>query len=323
VPVDRIRIVEVAPRDGLQNEPRLVSTADKMELIRRAVDAGLVRVEISSFVNPARVPQMADADELFRGLAESRIAAYSGLVLNARGFDRAVSVGCREINFVVVASETFNHRNQGVAIDETLRQWAEIAGKARAAGVATTVSIGASFGCAFEGEVPLAAVLRIVETLMQHPPDEIAFADTIGCGVPSQVRALLAGARAIAPAMRLRCHFHDTRNTGIANAIAAIEAGVHALDSSIGGFGGCPFAPAATGNIATEDLVYALHRMGVPTGINILKLIDTAQWLAGIIGKPAVSGLARAGNFPPMQDKSDWIAISADTQFNSGNRRQM
>ncbi len=311
---DRIRIVEVAPRDGLQNEPRLVSTADKLELIRRAVDAGIDRIEVSSFVNPARVPQMADADALFTALAGNQAAAYSGLVLNARGFDRAIGVGCREVNFVVVASETFNRRNQGVAIDETLRQWSEIAGKARVAGVAMTVSIGASFGCPFEGEVPVAAVLRIVETLLQHPPDEITFADTIGCGVPSHVRVMLAGARAIAPELKLRCHFHDTRNTGIANAIAAVEAGVHALDSSIGGFGGCPFAPAATGNIATEDLVYALHRMGMPTGIDIDKLIDTARWLADIVGKPAVSGLARAGNFPP-------IAILPDTQFNSENRR--
>jgi hydroxymethylglutaryl-CoA lyase len=316
VPADRIRIVEVAPRDGLQNEPRLVPTTDKLELIRHAVDAGLDRIEVSSFVNPARVPQMADADALFTALAGNDAASYSGLVLNARGFDRAISVGCQEINFVVVASETFNRRNQGVAIDETLWQWSEIAGKACAAGVATTVSIGASFGCPFEGEVPQTAVLRIVETLMQHPPDEITFADTIGCGVPSQVRALLAGTRAIAPDMKLRCHFHDTRNTGIANAIAAVEAGVHALDSSIGGFGGCPFAPAATGNIATEDLVYALHRMGVQTGIDTDKLIDTARWLSDIVGKPAVSGLARAGNFPP-------IAIPPDKQFNSGNRSQM
>jgi isopropylmalate/homocitrate/citramalate synthase len=296
---DSVEIVEVSPRDGLQNERTLVSTADKLELIARAKAAGLKRLEVSSFVNPSRVPQMADADAIFAALADDHEARHIGLVLNARGFERARQVGCREINYVVVATETFSRRNQGASVDEILRSWGDVAALAREAGIATTVTIGASFGCPFEGEVPAGTVLGVMERIMATPPDEIAFADTIGCGVPRQVRELLAGARSMAPDMRLRCHFHDTRNTAIANALAAVENGVDALDSSIGGLGGCPFAPAATGNVATEDLVYMFDRMGVRTGVAIEPVIETARWIASLLGKPAPAALTRAGVFPP------------------------
>jgi isopropylmalate/homocitrate/citramalate synthase len=296
---DSVEIVEVSPRDGLQNERTLVSTADKLELIARAKAAGLKRLEVSSFVNPSRVPQMADADAIFAALAGDHEARHIGLVLNARGFERARQVGCREINYVVVATETFSRRNQGASVDEILHSWGDVAALAREAGIATTVTIGASFGCPFEGEVPAGAVLGVMERIMATPPDEIAFADTIGCGVPRQVRELLAGARSMAPDMRLRCHFHDTRNTAIANALAAVENGVDALDSSIGGLGGCPFAPAATGNVATEDLVYMFDRMGVRTGVAIEPVIETARWIASLLGKPAPAALTRAGVFPP------------------------
>jgi hydroxymethylglutaryl-CoA lyase len=294
-----VEIVDVSPRDGLQNEPVLVATADKLRLIAEATAAGIGRLEVSSFVNPARVPQMADADAIFAALAGNDRARHVGLVLNAKGFERAQSAGCREINYVVVASETFNRRNQGVSIAETLAQWRQIAAAARQAGVRSTVTIGASFGCPFEGEVALGSVMGVMEQVLASPPDEVAFADTIGCGVPAQVRALLKTARGLAPALKLRGHFHDTRNTGIANALAAVECGIDALDASIGGLGGCPFAPAATGNIATEDLVYLMDRMGVSTGVAIEPLIGTAHWLSRLLGKPLPSALAKAGNFPP------------------------
>ncbi len=292
-----VEIVEVSPRDGLQNETVFIETADKLRLIAQATAAGIRRLEVTSFVNPKRVPQMRDADAIFGALADNT-ARHIGLVLNAKGFERAAAVGCREINYVVVASETFNQRNQGTSIAETLMQWREIAAMARTGGIRTTVSIAASFGCPFEGEVPLASVLKVMEQVLVATPEEIAFADTIGCGVPAQVRALLGEARRMAPQLKQRCHFHDTRNTGIANALAAVESGVDALDSSIGGLGGCPFAPAATGNIATEDLVYLLDRMGVHTGVALEPLMGTARWISGLLGKPAASALTRAGSFP-------------------------
>jgi len=294
-----VEIVEVSPRDGLQNEKALVSTADKAELVNRALSAGLKRLEVTSFVHPRRVPQMADAEDLMARLTRPAGAGFIGLTLNQRGFDRALAAGCDEVNFVVVASETFNQRNQGVSVADTLASWASIQKQARAAGLRSSVTIGASFGCPFEGEVPVSRVMQIAQAVMEHAPDELAFADTIGCGVPTQVKQILTEAKRLAPKMRLRCHFHNTRGTGIANVVAAVDAGVDALDSSIGGFGGCPFAPAATGNVATEDVVYVLERMGLHTGVDLDAVIDTANWITGPLGKPAPSALSRAGGFPP------------------------
>jgi isopropylmalate/homocitrate/citramalate synthase len=296
--VRQIEIIEVAPRDGLQNEPVLVSLERKLDLIRRAVEAGARRIEVTSFVNPSRVPQMADAEAVLAGVPRRPDVRYGGLVLNERGFVRAAEARCDEITFVIVASETFSQRNQGAGVAEILAHWRAVARQARAAAIPASIIIGASFGCPFEGRVPVARVLDLVQAVAEDEPAEIAFADTIGCGVPTQVTELLTRARERAPQMKLRCHFHDTRNTGIANAVAAVEAGVHALDSSIGGIGGCPFAPAATGNVATEDLVYCLERMSVATGIDLDRTIDTARWLSGELGKPVSSALARAGAFP-------------------------
>ncbi len=293
-----VEIVEVSPRDGLQNEKALISTADKAELINRALAAGLRRLEVTSFVNPKRVPQMADSEALMAQLTRPDDVGFIGLALNQRGFDRALAAGCNEVNFVVVASETFNQRNQGVPVAETLASWAVIRNQAKAAGLLTSVTIGASFGCPFEGEVPASRVLQIAEAVMQHAPDELAFADTIGCGVPTQVTQLLKEARGLSSDVRLRCHFHNTRGTGIANVVAAVEAGVHAIDASIGGFGGCPFAPAATGNVATEDVVYLLERMGLRTGVDLDAVIAAAHWIAGPLGKSAPSALSRAGGIP-------------------------
>lgn len=294
-----IELIEVGPRDGLQNEPQTLSVATKVELIGRLAAAGLKRIEVASFVNPKRVPQMADADQVLATLPRTAGVRYVGLVLNRKGFDRALAAGCHEIGMAVVASDTFNRRNQGVGTEESIAAWLDIAQAAHTAGVRAHVTISAAFGCPFEGEVPVNRVIEIAERVAAAKPDEVCFADTIGVAVPTQVREILTLARATLPSTRLRCHFHNTRNTGLANAYAAVEAGAAALDSSIGGIGGCPFAPAATGNIPTEDLVYLLERSGIATGASLDALIETAKWLENQLGRPVPSMLTKAtGQFP-------------------------
>jgi hydroxymethylglutaryl-CoA lyase len=293
-----IEIVEVGPRDGLQSEPGVMPTEAKIEFIHRLVDAGLRRLEVTSFVNPKKVPQMADAEAVLAGLKRVPGVYYVGLVLNRKGFDRAVVAGCNEIGMAVVASDTFNRRNQGVSTEESIAAWLEIAAAAHAAGVRPQVTVSAAFGCPFEGEVAVERVIDIARQVAQGQPHEIAFADTIGVGVPAQVTEILSRARAALPGMRLRAHFHNTRNTGLANAYAAVEAGVSALDASTGGIGGCPFAPAATGNIPTEDLVYMLQRSGVTSGVDLEKLISIGHWLQQTLGRPIPSMLVKAGSFP-------------------------
>jgi hydroxymethylglutaryl-CoA lyase len=299
-----VEIVEVGPRDGLQNEPELLSLAVKREFIERAVGCGIQRIEVASFVNPKRVPQMADADELVRSLPRYSGVRYVGLVLNRRGFDRALAAGCDEIGMVVVATDTFNMRNQGATTAESTAAWLEMARAARTAGVPAQVTISAAFGCPFEGEVAPAKVVALAQALAEGEPVEIAIADSIGAGVPSQVTDLVGRLREALPGMRLRCHFHNTRNTGIANAFAAIEAGVEVLDASIGGIGGCPFAPAATGNIPTEDLLYMLSRMGVETGVDLERTIATAHWLEERFGRRVPGLLTKAGAFPAAKEKT-------------------
>jgi hydroxymethylglutaryl-CoA lyase len=294
----QIELVEVSPRDGLQNEPGVVPTAIKAELITRLITAGVRRLEVASFVNPKKVPQMADAEQLLALLPRTQGVCFTGLVMNRKGFDRAVAAGCDEIGMVVVASDTFNRRNQGASTDESIAAWLEIARAAATANVRAQVSISAAFGCPFEGEVPIERVLDIARRVAEANPYEIAFADTIGVAVPAQVTELLTRARAVLPSMRLRCHFHNTRNTGIANAYAAVTAGASALDASVGGIGGCPFAPAATGNIATEDLVYMLERSQIQTGVSLAGLIDTAKWLQEQLGRSVPGMLSKAGSFP-------------------------
>lgn len=295
-----VEIVEVSARDGLQNEATLLSTETKVELVSRCVAAGVRRVEAVSFVNPRRVPQMADAEAVMAALPRRWDVSYIGLVLNRRGLDRALAAGVDEVNAVVVATETFSRRNQAMSVDRAVDAWLDIAREARAAGVRASVTIAASFGCPFEGEVSATVVAELVERVAAGSPDEIALADTIGVGVPAQVRRLVDTAAAAAPGVRLRAHFHNTRNTGVANALAAAEAGVSVLDASAGGIGGCPFAPAATGNIGTEDLLYALHRSGFETGIDLVAMAMTGSWICAQLGKDeAPSVLGRAGPFPP------------------------
>ena len=296
---DAVSIVEMAPRDGLQNESALLSTADKVELVERAVRAGARRIEVTSFVNPARVPQMADADEVMAALPRPDGVSYAGLVMNDRGLDRALAAGVHEVDVVVVATDTFCLRNQGVTTEEACRQAASLVERARAAGVLTTVTVGAAFGCPFEGEVPEERLRDVLGRVADAGPDELALADTIGVAVPSQVSARLVLAAEVAGAdVPLRLHLHDTRHTGVANAVAAHAAGVRTLDASIGGTGGCPFAPNATGNVATEDLVYLFDRMGVSTGLDLETTTATTAWLEERLGKRLPGALLRAGGFP-------------------------
>jgi hydroxymethylglutaryl-CoA lyase len=293
----RMQIVEVAPRDGLQNEKAQVSTDAKLELIGLIAASGVRRVEATSFVNPRRVPQLADAEEVARRLPRGQVS-WIGLVLNDRGLDRALAAGMDEVNIVVVATDTFSQRNQGVSTDEAIAAWHRLAARAQAHGVKTTLTIAAAFGCPFEGEVPPDRVASVLARCVQGQPAEIALADTIGVGVPGQVRALADVASAQAPGLPLRWHFHNTRNGGYANALAAARLGAAALDASAGGIGGCPFAPAATGNIATEDLLYLLHREGYYTGVSLEALLPAGELLGSVLGAPVPGQLGRAGMFP-------------------------
>ena len=294
----RIDIVEVGPRDGLQSEPGILPTATKVEFIERAIAAGVRRVEVTSFVNPKRVPQMADAEAVLQALPRRDGVHYIGLVLNRKGFERAAAAGCNEIGMAVVASDTFNQRNQGVTTEASIVAWLDIASAAKAAGIRPQVTISAAFGCPFEGEVPAARVVEIARRVAEVAPFEIAIADTIGVGVPAQVSEIFGRVAEAVPGVALRGHFHNTRNTGLANAYAAAMAGAQVLDASLGGLGGCPFAPAATGNIPTEDLVYMLGRMGVETGVDLGRAIDTARWVEQHVGHPVPGMLAKAGPFP-------------------------
>ena len=294
-----IELIEVSPRDGLQNERVAFPTETKLALIERLVAAGARRIEATSFVHPGRVPQMADAEAVMERVPRTDGVSYAGLALNTRGARRAVAARCDEINCVVVCSETFSRRNQGVGIAEGIETWKEVSAVAEAGGAFRSLTLAAAFGCPFEGEVTADRVREIlVQSCAAARPDEIVFADTIGVGVPADVELLVDVGRAVAPDTPLRFHFHDTRNTGNANALAAVKAGVTRIDTSLGGIGGCPFAPAATGNLATEDLVYLLHRSGYETMLDLGGLVEASGWLGEQLGRPTPSLVTRAGPFP-------------------------
>ncbi|WP_372728530.1 hydroxymethylglutaryl-CoA lyase [Nocardioides sp.] len=300
-----VTVVEVSPRDGLQNESTLVPTEVKAELVRRSLDAGLSRIEVTAFARPDRVPQMADAEAVLAAVVGDPRLSAIGLVLNRRGLDRAIAAGCDEATVVVVASDGLALRNQGADTAAQVDAWLDIASAARAAGLRTTVMLAAAFGCPFDGVVPPERVLDVARRCLEGSPDELAIADTIGVGVPAQVTRLVGGLRELDAAIPLRAHFHNTRNTGYANAVAAIEAGVTVLDASAGGIGGCPFAPGATGNIATEDLLYLLHTSGIRTGVDGERVAATGTWISDQLGlQQAPAMLGRAGWFPPSPQES-------------------
>lgn len=281
-----IVVCEVGPRDGLQNEDRVLPVPTRVELVDRLGSCGFPRIEVGSFVNPRRVPQMADTEAVFAGIKRRPGTTYVGLALNPRGAERAVASGVDRLNIAFVSTETFNQRNQGRSVEQSLRELEEVVQIADDAGVRTTAYLGASFGCPFEGPVAPDRVIDLAVRAHACGVDEVSFADTIGVAVPTQITAVLTGAAERLPAdVRLGCHLHNTRNTGIANAVAAIAAGVTLLDASVGGAGGCPFAPKATGNVASEDLVYLLDGMGIATGVDSRAVVEAAHWLEEQLGK--------------------------------------
>ena len=294
----RVTVCDVAPRDGLQNEAKTLEPERRTELIERIAAAGVPRVEAVSFVNPARVPQMAGAEEVVEAIERADGVVYAGLVLNEKGYDRLLASDLAEVHYTFASTQTFNQRNSNASIEESLQAGEQIVARAHADGVRATVTIGASFGCPFEGAVNPGRVLEFAGRLVEAGWDEIIFADTIGVAVPRQVRHLVA--EGVKLGVPVGAHLHNTRNTGFANAYAAIESGATVLDASLGGIGGCPFAPRATGNICTEDLVYLLHGEGVETGIDLGALIAAAEWLEGVLERRLPGQVYRAGAFAPV-----------------------
>ena len=292
----RVTVYDVGPRDGLQNEPEVVDAATRAELVRKLVGAGLAAIEVASFVDPRRVPQMAHAEEVVESVGLAPGVVRAGLALNERGYERLAATGLDEVRFAFGVTESFNERNQGASVEESIAVAARIVSRAREDGLRSTVTLSVAFGCPFEGEVDPGRVLEVAGRIAESSPDTLVLADTIGVAAPTAVSELTA--RATELGVAVGGHFHNTRNTGYANALAALDAGATVLDASVGGLGGCPFAPNATGNIATEDLVYALEREGVATGIDLGALIAVAAWLSDTLGRQLDGQLYRAGTFP-------------------------
>lgn len=293
-----VQIVEVGPRDGLQNESAILSTDRKVKMIGDLANAGLSRIETVSFAHPDRVPQMADAEAIMASLPQREDVSYVGLILNWRGWQRATETSVDEINMNVSASNTFNLKNQASDTDETIEVLGRVVQDASGSGIPVTGTIATSWGCPFEGEVSLDRLLLVAESVAATGVSEIAIADTIGVADPWSVAERVSHVQQVVGDIPLRAHFHNTRNTGIANAYAAIQAGVSTLDSSVGGLGGCPFAPNATGNIATDDLVYMLDRAGLSTGVDLESVIEVSRGLGTLLDHPLEAMLPRAGGFP-------------------------
>jgi hydroxymethylglutaryl-CoA lyase len=299
-----IQIVEVGPRDGLQNEKAVLDPAVRAELVLRLEAAGARRIEAVSFVHPRLVSQMAGAEEVMAALPTTAGRSRIGLVLNGKGYDRALGTGVDEVNVALSVTDGFGLKNQGLAVRDQLAMLGDILARRHnsdgsdAPVPALSATLSCIWGCPFDGEVSIAQVADLVAELGGMGVAEIGLADTIGVGDPWSVTKKVEAARAAAPDATLRLHFHDTRNTGVANAYAGVQAGVDVLDASVGGIGGCPFAPGATGNVATEDLVYMLERAGFPTGYDLDALIATARWIGQTIGRPTPSALSRAGGWP-------------------------
>jgi hydroxymethylglutaryl-CoA lyase len=293
-----IEIVEVGPRDGLQNESVLFSTEQKLQMIARAIEAGVRRIEVASFVNPKLVPQMADAEAVSAGLVRRDDVTYIGLVLNKRGALRAIEAGLNELGAVCAASDGFAIRNQGQTSDESLTMCCEVVRLARQEGRRAQITISTAFGCPFDGEVDPQRVVDMAKIGAAAGPVEIAIADTIGVAGPRDVADLVTRVKAAIAPLPVRVHFHNTRNTGLANVWAAVTAGANTVDASLGGLGGCPFAPRATGNVPTEDVIYMLERSGYHTGLDLSRVIDAAEWLTRNMGRDLPGMVSKAGAFP-------------------------
>ena len=289
-------LCDVAPRDGLQNDPTVIAPGVRAELVNRLAATGLPCIETVSFVSPGRVPQMAGAEEVVSALVRRPGVVYAGLVLNEKGYDRLLATGLHEAHFAFAASETFNERNQGATVADSLAAATRIVARCQEDGLRSTVTISTAFGCPFEGKVDHGRVVEIAAQLAAARPGAIVLADTIGVAIPRHVRALVSAVAQLGPPAG--AHLHNTRNTGYANALAALEAGAMLLDASLGGIGGCPFAPRATGNIATEDLVYLLDGEGIETGVDLDALIDVSRWLEQVLGHDLEGQVYRAGTFP-------------------------
>ena len=289
-----VRIVEVGPRDGLQNEKTLVPTADKIELIDRLSATGLRCIEATSFVSPKWVPQMADAAEVFTGITKAPGVAYPVLVPNLQGYERALAVGATEVAVFSAASEAFNRKNINASIDESIERFLPVLERAGADGVKVRGYVSTVLGCPYQGDVPLADVVRVARRLHEAGCYEVSLGDTIGIGTPGKARAMLRAVAAEVPMAALAVHFHDTRGQALANILACLEDGVAVVDSSVSGTGGCPYAPGASGNVATEDVVYMLDGLGVKTGVDLAKLVETGRWLAGRLGRSSGSKVTLA-----------------------------
>jgi len=294
----RVTICDVGPRDGLQNQPVTLEPAVRAELVDRLAATGIPRIEAVSFVNPKLVPQMADAEEVVAALSRREGVVVAGLALNERGYDRLHDSGLDEVHFALAATDEFNRRNAGATVEEGIAAGERIVERAIVDGIRSTVTIGVAFGCPFEGAVDPGRVAELAARFAAAGTDEIVVADTVGVGVPRQARDLVE--RLLPLGLPVGVHLHNTRNNGFANAYAALEAGASVFDASIGGIGGCPFAPRATGNIATEDLVYLLHGQGVETGIDLGALIAVAQWLEAQLGRELEGQVYKAGTFAPV-----------------------
>jgi isopropylmalate/homocitrate/citramalate synthase len=294
----RVTICDVGPRDGLQNESAVLEPGVRAELVNRLAVTGLPRIEVVSFVHPDRVPQMAGAEEVVGAIDRREGVVYAGLVLNEKGYERLVATGLGEVHFSFGATETFNRRNANASVEESLAAAERIAARSGADGLPLVVSISVAFGCPFEGRVPAERVLELAERAVAAGAEEVVLADTIGVAVPRQVRHLVAESTRLG--RRVGVHLHNTRSTGFANAYAALQAGATLFDASVGGLGGCPFAPRATGNIATEDLVYLLEGEGVETGVDLDALVEVAEWLEGVLGRQLPGQVYRAGGFPAV-----------------------
>ena len=290
----RVSIVEVGPRDGLQNERTPVPTAAKIELIDRLSATGLRTIEATSFVSPKWVPQLADAAEVFAGIAKAPGVAYPVLVPNLQGYERAREAGAGEVAVFTAASEAFNRRNTNAGIDESLQRFAPVLERARADGVRVRGYVSTVLGCPYQGEVPLADVVRVAKALHAMGCYEISLGDTIGIGTPGRSRAMLRAVAAEVPMAALAVHFHDTWGQALANLLACLEEGVAVVDSAVAGAGGCPYAKGASGNVASEDVAYMLHGLGIDTGVDLARLAETGRWLAALLGRETGSKAGRA-----------------------------